>query len=933
MFELPAYILFVLLQLDASNVEHSTFQGLQAPPGVALKTRDDVRIPWDYKTYSVARGPFFVEMADVLAAAEDDPEPPAKIRRKNRIPGALPPEITEIQRLEALLLPPSDKVQVLQATGQESLTATRGNTAIDASTNNSVPPDPELAVGPSHVIAVVNVDYRIFDASDGSALTSATNLTTLMNANSDCTGLFDPNAIYDEEAERFIIGADANGTDYCMAVSANSNAMGTWTIYSFEADIGGAFFDYPHAGVGRDAIYVGSNQFLNNSFLEPRVFAVDKADLYAAQSPTVVSWSLAGQGNAVTPQPVNLHGYNDGTWPTSGPHYVITDQFDSRDVNIWTIEDPFGTGTLTRQSQLRVEDFTGVAAGQTVDVPQSGGDDLDAGDFRVLDFEYRNGYAWTVQNVSCNPGSGTVNCVRWAQFDLAANSIVDAGVFAIDGSYTLHPDLAVNRCNDLLIGFAVSDASSFPASYVAGRESDHTAGELSFSQVHKASSVTYFAFDGEPLRWGDYTGATVGPDGTSLWYLGEWADNLSGAENWSTYFARYVFPDSDSDDVPDSCDICALGDDDVDDDNDTVPNACDACEGSDDSLDADLDNTPDGCDTCTDLDNDGAGDPGYAANTCATDNCPDDSNADQADADSDGTGDVCDTCTDTDNDGFGNSGYNANTCNTDNCPDDSNADQADADSDGTGDVCDTCTDTDNDDAGDPGYNANTCATDNCPDDSNADQADADSDGTGDVCDTCTDTDNDGAGDPGYNANTCATDNCPDDSNADQADADVDGTGDACDTCTDTDNDGLGDPGYPVNACSTDNCPSISNADQADTDSDGVGDVCDTCTDTDGDGAGDPDFGTNTCATDNCPDISNADQADADLDGVGDVCDICTGDDATGDVDGDNVCADQDCNDNDGSAQTVDNCGVCGGSNDCGIFIDGFESGDTSAWTE
>lgn len=50
------------------------------------------------------------------------------------------------------------------------------------------------------------------------------------------------------------------------------------------------------------------------------------------------------------------------------------------------------------------------------------------------------------------------------------------------------------------------------------------------------------------------------------------------------------------------------------------------------------------------------------------DNCISVSNPDQADLDLDGIGDVCDPCTDTDGDGYGNPGFEANTCGLDACP-------------------------------------------------------------------------------------------------------------------------------------------------------------------------------------------------------------------------------------------------------------------------
>ena len=100
----------------------------------------------------------------------------------------------------------------------------------------------------------------------------------------------------------------------------------------------------------------------------------------------------------------------------------------------------------------------------------------------------------------------------------------------------------------------------------------------------------------------------------------------------------------------------------VDDDEDGIVNSEDNCPN---------DYNPEQEDT----DADGIG------NAC--DNCPDVSNTHQTDADGDDVGDACDSCTDTDDDGYGNPGFPANTCAEDNCPAVYNPDQVDAE---TGDV-------------------------------------------------------------------------------------------------------------------------------------------------------------------------------------------------------------------------------------------------------
>lgn len=141
-------------------------------------------------------------------------------------------------------------------------------------------------------------------------------------------------------------------------------------------------------------------------------------------------------------------------------------------------------------------------------------------------------------------------------------------------------------------------------------------------------------------------------------------------------------PDTDGDGIPNACDICALGADQLDADLDTVPNACDQCVGFSDLVDTDMDGVADGCDICPGGDDDADADDDGLPDTC--DIC--DLGPNGNDADGDGTPNACDACAghpdsaDTDSDGVPNgcdicAGHN---------------DSADTDMDGVPNGCDVC---------------------------------------------------------------------------------------------------------------------------------------------------------------------------------------------------------------------------------------------------
>lgn len=420
----------------------------------------------------------------------------------------------------------------------------------------TVPPDPDITVGPDHIIVVVNVTFAIYDKA-GNELQPPTAFSEFFaGVDPACApgGPFDPDAIYDESTGQYILGVDGNGTDYCIAATTNGDPLGTWNRYAFPADINGEFFDFPHMGVGIDAIFVGSNQF-TATFVGGRVFAVNKDDLLSG-NPIRVIQRLVPDLNS-TPQPAQLHGANDGTFPTEGPNYIMTEVFDGPTHSVWGWTDPFGADIFEKLGDVDLATASKVACDDgscfPVSVPQAGSDVLLAGnDFRGQETEFRNGKLWTTQTISCDPGTGVVNCARWAQIDpnevtvgSSTDGVLRAGVLtARDGIHRFFPSLAVDRCENMAIGYTKSSEAIFPSVAASGRRFFDPFNRLRADSDIVVGTEPYRSFQdpNAPNRWGDYTGMTIDPDGSRFWYVGQYAgasDNVNA--NWRTFVAELTF--------------------------------------------------------------------------------------------------------------------------------------------------------------------------------------------------------------------------------------------------------------------------------------------------------------------------------------------------------------------------------------------------------
>jgi hypothetical protein len=266
----------------------------------------------------------------------------------------------------------------------------------------------------------------------------------------------------------------------------------------------------------------------------PRVFAMDKDAMYAGAPANYVVFSLSSAYFNL--RPVKMLGYDFGGWPANPnePHYFVATPFGGGGaVQLWTFNDPWGTPSFTFLGSLPTTTHS-----FPVSQPQLGGPSITANDDRLLDAKYWGGKIWATHTVGCNPGSGTVNCVRWYEVDVTGSvpALVQNGTFSSPGEYRSFPDLSVNSCGQMAVGYTKFSASTYPSVYVAGRAPSTPTGTLLGELPLHVGSTTHTCYAN---RWGDYLDMTIDPtDGKTFWYIGQYAEPQATC-TWATRLVSF----------------------------------------------------------------------------------------------------------------------------------------------------------------------------------------------------------------------------------------------------------------------------------------------------------------------------------------------------------------------------------------------------------
>jgi hypothetical protein len=106
-------------------------------------------------------------------------------------------------------------------------------------TSGVVPPDPNGAVGPNHVVTMCNLSFQIFDKTGTSLFGPASNNTLWAGFGGDCQtdNSGDPVVLYDHLSDRWVLTQfTASGPTYfeCIAVSQTNDPTGAFIAFHLD---------------------------------------------------------------------------------------------------------------------------------------------------------------------------------------------------------------------------------------------------------------------------------------------------------------------------------------------------------------------------------------------------------------------------------------------------------------------------------------------------------------------------------------------------------------------------------------------------------------------------------------------------------------------------------------------------------------------------
>ena len=404
-----------------------------------------------------------------------------------------------------------------------------------------IPPDPDLAVGPDHVIAIVNSRFRIYD-KEGTVLKTVEADQWYAPIAPGNWNPFDPQVIYDHHAGRWVMTwehvTDTTSATLFISVSDDADPLGTWYSWGTPSSAIGdsavkLFDDYPQLGYDAEAIYVTGRMFPlttgGRAYGRLRIFP--KSSIYSSQG-GALSWFDLWDFRDPTDLSVAPDGLQaTNTFGTPGVQFIMTDSPFSTGTyfSIWKIANPASAPSVTA-SFVPVTAFTNAP-----NAGQLGGSTLalETGGRRIRSNPvYRDSSLWAVHSIASGTG-GQYSAVRYVRINPFTGSLLEDVAMGAEGYWHFYTALMPDQNKNLMVTFSRSGTNEFVGAYIAGRKDGDIPG-LSTSVPVKTGDENYEKdFGSGRNRWGDYNGIALDPaDNDAVWVHTEYAGTNNRWGNW-----------------------------------------------------------------------------------------------------------------------------------------------------------------------------------------------------------------------------------------------------------------------------------------------------------------------------------------------------------------------------------------------------------------
>jgi uncharacterized protein (TIGR03437 family) len=340
-----------------------------------------------------------------------------------------------------------------------------------------------------------------------------------------------------------------------LAATQTGDPTGKWNYYKINVGGTNQWGDFPSLGFNANWVVVSMNLFQirgQESYINTSLYVFSKADLYSPN----------GTGNHIT--------FTDD----QGEFTAVRDYDNSQPNTLYLVQAYASDPSTPATAEIRVSKLSGAIGAETfeggnggaavIDDPwaDAGADGdfgpqlgtsvkIDTGDSRLTNCVLRAGNVWCSHTVFLPFAHPTRAAAQWFELDPSRTppSILQRGrVDDPSGTFFYaYPTIAVNKNNDVLIGYTRLSANDYPTAAFVYRTANDPLNTMQPEVMVKAGETSYVAQGVRTgsNRWGDYSATVVDPvNDLTFWTLQEYAGTPSGTRTgaFATWWAQITAP-------------------------------------------------------------------------------------------------------------------------------------------------------------------------------------------------------------------------------------------------------------------------------------------------------------------------------------------------------------------------------------------------------